>query len=140
MPTTRTAAAAALALALTIPAVAPAATGGKYKGETEQERPVTFKVSKGKVKSFEGGINVFCIGSGIEFNAVIPPKAMKLKKGGKFSYEGRDKIDSTNIEIKGKVKGKKASGSISMTYSQYDASSGQFTGCSGKAKFKAKRK
>lgn len=134
------AAIAALSLALTIPAVAPAATGGKYKGKTEQSRPITFRVSKGKVKSFEGGINVFCIGSGIEFNAVIPPKAMKLKKGGKFSYKGRDKIDSANIEIKGRVKGKKASGKISMTHTRYDGSTGMFQGCSGEAKFKAKRK
>jgi hypothetical protein len=127
-----------LSLALTAPIAL--AAGGKYKGKTEQNRPVTFKVSKGKVKSFEAGANVFCIGDGIKSNAVIPPKAMKLKKGGKFSYKGRDKIDSANIEIKGKVKGKQASGTISMTYSQYDASTGQFTGCSGKAKFKAKRK
>ena len=140
MSRNRIAAVAALTLALTVPAVAPAATGGKYKGKTEQNRPVTFKVSKGKVKSFEAGINVFCIGDGLKFNAVIPPKAMKLKKGGKFSYKGRDKIDSANIEISGRVKGKKASGKISMTYSQYDASTGMFNGCSGEAKFKAKRK
>ena len=139
MPTNRLAALAALTVALTIPAAAFAA-GGSYKGSSEQERPVTFKVSKGKVKSFEGGINVFCIGDGIKFNAVILPKAMKVKKGGKFSYKGRDKIDSANIEIKGKVKGKKASGKISMTYSQYDASTRLFTGCSGEAKWKAKRK
>jgi hypothetical protein len=133
-------AATALSLALVVPTSGLAAAGGKYKGTTEQNRPVTFKVSKGKVKSFEGGINVFCIGDGIKFNAVIPPKAMKVKKGGKFSYKGRDKIDSANIEIKGKLKGKKASGKISMTYSQYDASTGYFQGCSGEAKFKAKRK
>ena len=140
MSRNRLAATAVLTLALAIPAVAPAATGGKYKGKTEQNRPVTFKVSKGKVKSFEAGINVFCIGDGIKFNAVIPPKAMKLKKGGKFSYKGRDKLDSSNIEIKGKVRGGKASGTVSMTYSQYDASTRMFTGCSGVAKFKAKRK
>jgi hypothetical protein len=140
MPANRLAATAALTLALTIPAVAPAATGGKYKGKTEQNRPVTFKVSKGKVKSFEAGINVFCIGDGIKFNAVIPPKAMKLKKGGKFSYKGRDRINSANIEIKGRVKGSKASGKISMTYSQYDASTRLFMGCSGEATFKAKRR
>ena len=121
-----------LSLALVVPTSGLAA-GGKYKGKTEQNRPVTFKVSKGKVKSFEGGINVFCIGSGIEFNAVIPPKAMKLKKGGKFSYKGRDKIDSANIEIKGKVKGGKASGKISMTHTRYDGSTGMFQGCSGEA-------
>ena len=140
MSRNRLAATAALTLALAIPAVAPAAIAGKYKGKTEQNRPVTFKVSKGKVKVFEAGINVFCIGDGIKFNAVIPPKAMKVKKGGKFAYKGRDKIDSANIEITGRVKGKKASGKISMTYSQYDASSGLFQGCSGKAKWSAKRK
>ena len=132
-------AAAVLSLALVVPTSGLAA-GGKYKGKTEQNRPVTFKVSKGKVKSFEGGINVFCIGSGIEFNAVTPPKAMKVKKGGKFSYKGRDKVDGSNIEIKGKVKGGKASGKISMTHTRYDASTRMFQGCSGEAKFKAKRK
>jgi len=120
----------AIVLSLALAAPVALAAGRKYKGKTEQNRPISFKVSKGKVRSFEGGINLFCLGSGIRFDAVIPPLPMKVFKGGKFSYKGLDKVASNNIEIKGKVKGKRGSGTISMTSS----------GCTGKAKFKVKRK
>jgi len=112
---------------------------GKYKGNSEQNRPVTFKIAKGKVKNFEGGINIFCIGQGLEFNAAIPPKAMKLN-GKKFSYEGPDKSDSTNIKISGTLKkGAKVKGKITMTDSRYDSYNQTFSSCSGTAKFTAKR-
>jgi hypothetical protein len=130
----------AIVLSLALAAPIALAAGGKYKGKTEHNRPISFKVSKGKVKSFEAGINIFCIGSGVRFDAVIPPLPMKVRKGGKFSYKGLDKVATSTIEIKGKVKGKKGSGTISMSNSQYNSSTQSFSGCTGKAKFKVKRK
>ncbi len=126
----------ALPLALPAPGLG---AGAKFKGKTAQNRPVTFKLAGGKVKNFQAGVNVFCIGQGIEFNAAIPPKAMKVKKNGKFSYKGRDKTDGANIEIKGKIAGSTATGKVSMTYSTYDSSSRLFVGCSGEAKYTAKK-
>jgi len=128
MPT-RTAAIALTALAIVVAPVS-AASAAKYSGKSEQSRPVDFKVKGGKVKGFVAGVNLFCIGRGIEFNAAIPPRPMKLKKGGKFSYKGDDKQGQASLEISGKVKGKNASGTVSMTRS----------GCSGTAKWTAKRK
>ena len=127
------------AVLLAVPASGLSAGAG-FKGKTKQNRPVTFRVAQGKVKNFTAGVNVFCIGSGIEFNAAIPPKAMKIKRGGKFSYKGRDKADSANIEIRGTLTGSKATGKVSMTHSKYDASTGLFTGCSGEARWSARKK
>ena len=127
------------ACSLLLAAPAALAGGTSYKGKTDQNRTVTFKVSGGKVRSFVGGVNMFCVGDGIEFNAAIPPKAMKVK-GGKFSYKGRDKIDSVNLEISGKVSAAKVTGKLSMTDSRYDAANQEFHPCSGKATFSAKAK
>jgi hypothetical protein len=123
----RSAAALVAAFALVLPATASAA---KYSGESEQSRPVNFKVKRGKVRDFVAGVNLFCIGRGLEFNAAIPPRAMRIKARGKFSYKGDDKQGSASIEITGKVKGKTASGKVSMVKN----------GCSGTAKWTAKRK
>jgi hypothetical protein len=130
------AAAAAAVICLAAPAALSAAT---YQGDSEQNRPVTLKVAKGKVKSFVGGINIFCIGEGIEFRVAIPPKAMKLNKKKKFAYEGRDSKDESNIEVSGKVRKGKVTGKIRMTDSNYDVSEQRFVFCSGTAKFTAKR-
>jgi hypothetical protein len=126
----------ALALVLAGSAVAAAA---KYKGKTEQNRPVTFKKGGGKVKGFEAGINVYCVQSGTYFDAVIPPKAMKIGKDGRFHYKGRDKADGSNIEIDGKIKGKKASGKVNLSSPKYNSSSGTFDSCIGQAKWTAKK-
>lgn len=120
-------------------AVAAPPKKGSYKGKTEQNRSITFKVSGGKVKAFSGGVNMICGQSGLEINAVIPPKAMKLK-GGRFSYKGRDKVDGNNIEISGRVNGGKASGKLRMTDSRYDAGSQSFDVCAGSAKWKTRRR
>jgi hypothetical protein len=129
-------------LTMLVLAVAPAgglAGGTKFSGKTEQSRPVSFTLSSGKVKNFVAGVNVYCTNGGVEFNAAIPPGSMKVKSG-KFSYKGRDKKDSANIEITGKVSGAKASGTVSMNYSKYNGSTGYFDPCGGSAKWSAKRK
>ncbi|HEX8123330.1 MAG TPA: hypothetical protein VF549_18905 [Solirubrobacteraceae bacterium] len=124
------------ALAATPAAAAPTL---KFKGKNENNRPLTFKLRSGKVVDFVGGINLFCIGEGIQFNAVIPPKAMKVT-GGKFKYKGDDKEGNGSIEIKGTITGKKAKGSFSMVTSHYSASEGRVISCSGDTKWTAKAK
>jgi hypothetical protein len=115
-----------------------AASGGKFSGKSSQNRPVSFKLRGGKVRAFTGGVTMYCTQSGYQFNAAIPPKPMKVR-GGKFSYKGRDKKDSVDIVIKGKIKGAKASGRLEMTDSTYFASSGTFDTCNGKSTWKAKK-
>jgi hypothetical protein len=114
------------AATLALPAAASAA---KYSGKSEQSRPIDFKVRGGKVRGFVGGVNLFCIGRGLQFDAAIPPRPMKLK-GRKFSYKGDDKQGTASLEISGKVNGANASGTVSMVRN----------GCSGTAKWTARRK
>jgi hypothetical protein len=126
-----------LSAVLAVPALAGSA--GSYSGKTvEAKRPVTFKVSGGKVRAFTAGVNLYCIGEGIEFNAVIPPGPLPLKNG-KFSYEGEDSTGGSEIEISGTVTNKgKASGKVQMqhTKSGYNG----FTNCLGTAKWSASLK
>jgi len=120
-------------------AVAAPAAGQKFSGKNENNRPLNFKVRAGKVVDFVGGINLFCIGEGIQFNAVIPPKAMKIK-GGKFKYKGDDKEGNGSIEIKGTITGKRAKGSFSMVTTRYSATESRVISCSGDTKWTAKAK
>ena len=137
-PTSKTTLALVLTLAMG-PAGTAVAAAPKYRGTTEQNRPVTFKRSDGKVKGFEAGINVYCVQSGTYFDAVIPPKAMKIGKKGKFHYKGRDKADGSNIEVNGKIQGKNASGKVFLSSPKYNSSSGTFDSCIGQAKWTAKK-
>jgi hypothetical protein len=127
---------AVLLAALILVPAAVAATQ-KFKGKNENNRPLNFKVKGGKVVDFVGGINLFCIGEGIQFNAVIPPKAIKIK-GKTFKYRGDDKEGNGSIEIAGRIKGKKATGSMSMVTTRYSASEGRVVSCSGDTKWTAK--
>ena len=130
-----------LAVVLAALVIAPVAlaAGGKFKGKNENNRTLTFKVKGGKVVDFVGGINLFCIGEGIQFNAVIPPKAMKIR-GGKFKYKGDDKEGNGSIEIRGTITGKRAKGSFSMVTTRYSATESRVISCSGDTKWTAKAK
>ena len=120
-------------------AAAPAAAAPtlKFSGKNENNRKLTFKLKSGKVVDFVGGINLFCIGEGIQFNAVIPPKAMKVT-GGKFKYKGDDKQGDGSIEITGRITGKRAKGRMSMVTTRYSATEGRVISCSGDTKWTAR--
>ena len=122
--------------ALLLAPVAVAATKS-YKGKNENNRPLTFKLRSGKVVDFVGGINLFCIGEGIQFNAVIPPKAMKVTAG-RFKYKGDDKEGNGSIEITGRIRGKRANGRMSMVTTRYSATEGRVISCSADTKWSAK--
>lgn len=125
--------AASLGLVMAVPALG---ASSSYKGKTSQNRVVTFKLAGGKVSAFSAGLTMMCVQSGLEFNAVIPPKALKVT-GGRFAYKGRDKIDSTNIEISGRVTGRSVKGKVKMTDSRYNASNQTYDSCVGSATFTA---
>jgi hypothetical protein len=120
-----------VAAGLSAPA-ALSAEQGSYSGDTDQNRPVTFKVRDGKVKSFEAGITLYCVFEGtFQFNAVIAPKAMRVKANNRFDYVGEDEGETADIEIHGRfVTRKKATGTIEMGGG----------GCAGEAKFTATRR
>ena len=120
-------------------AAAPAAAAPtlKFSGKNENNRPLNFKLRSGKVVDFVGGINLFCIGEGIQFNAVIPPRAMKVS-GGKFKYKGDDKEGNGSIEINGTITGKRARGRMSMVTTRYSATEGRVISCSADTKWSAK--
>ena len=124
------------ALAAMLPAAAFAATT-KFSGKNEQNRPLNFKVRSGKVVDFVGGINLFCIGEGFQFNAAIPPRAMKVTNG-RFRYKGDDKEGNATIEISGRIVGRRASGRLSMVKSHYSSSQGRVISCSGDTKWTAR--
>lgn len=127
------------AVALLAGSPATAAPSGSFKGTTTQNRTVTFKVRGNSVQHFSAGITMTCVQAGLEFNAVIPPKALRIT-GGRFSYAGRDVTDGTNIRIAGTVTGSTVKGTIRMTDSRYNASDATYDSCVGSAKFTAKRR
>ena len=131
---------AALVAALTL-AVAPAAAAPtkRFSGKNDQNRPLNFKVRSGKVVDFVGGVNLFCIGEGIQFNAAIPPRAMRIRNG-RFKYEGDDKEGNATIEITGRISGRRASGKLAMVKSHYSSSEGRVISCSADTKWNARQR
>ena len=126
--------AAAACLAVAPAAAAPTLT---FKGKNNQNRPLSFKLRSGKVVGFEGGVNLFCIGEGIQFNTAIPPRAMKVTNG-RFKYEGKDKQGNSTIDITGRITGRRASGKLGMVSSHYSSSQGRVISCSGDTRWTAR--
>ncbi|HEX2085749.1 MAG TPA: hypothetical protein VHF89_08710 [Solirubrobacteraceae bacterium] len=129
---------AAVAATATL-AAAPAAAAPtlKFKGKNDQNRPLTFKLRNGKVVDFVGGVNLFCIGEGIQFNAAIPPRAMRVTNG-RFRYKGNDKEGNSTIEISGRINGRRANGKLGMVSSRYSSSEGRVISCSADTKWNAR--
>ena len=120
-------------------AAAPAAAAPtlRFKGKNDQNRPLTFKLRSGKVVDFVGGVNLFCIGEGIQFNAAIPPRAMRVRNG-RFRYKGEDKEGNSTLEITGRIDGRRARGTLNMVSSRYSSSEGRVISCSGDTKWNAR--
>jgi hypothetical protein len=120
-------------------AVTPAAAAPtlKFRGKNDQNRPLTFKLRSGKVVDFVGGVNLFCIGEGIQFNAAIPPRAMRVRNG-RFRYEGKDKEGNSTLEITGRINGRRANGKLGMVSSRYSSSEGRVISCSADTKWNAR--
>ena len=92
-----------------------AAGDGKYKGETKGGVDLTLKVKKNKVVKFTTSVYATCPGGGMLTTVALPKgKKPKIKKGKfKLSYKPVKGVEQTNT-IKGKFKGSKVSGTISL--------------------------
>jgi uncharacterized protein YdeI (BOF family) len=111
---------------------ADAATGRAYKGKTAQKKTIKFKVAKSKLKSLKFTINTKCSDGSTLVDDESGFDAIPIKKK-KFSD---DQVGSTDeVKISGKLKGKRVSGSITVT----DKLNSTVT-CTGTTKFSAKRK
>lgn len=137
----------ALVAVLSLAAVAGAAKpkSGSYKGKSDQNRTVRFKLSGGKIRGFEAGVMTWCTAGGeseYDTDAIANVPAFKLGKGGKFSFKRKKKGEE--ITIKGTISGGKAKGTFSLwrPHSRYDSSMGMvmFGSCSAKRKFTATRR
>lgn len=104
------------------PAAAPAAApAGTYKGETSQNRTVTAKVGKGnKLKRLSFSVYTRCGigGSGGANTDVLLVENVKIKSNGSFrvTSEGDSSNGLATYELRGKVKGKKLTGSIEQFF------------------------
>ena len=131
MPHRRLAVAAAL-VAVAAPSVAAAAAvkAGHYKGRTDQNRVVDFRVKKGKVVDFTAGVLTFCNTFGdnrFETDAVANVPKIKVKANGSFKWGGDIERDGTiTMEVKGKITGRKAKGTVTLSRpdSHYDSREG----------------
>jgi hypothetical protein len=122
---------------LTLGATAGAATNGAYKGKTDQNRAVTFTIKKGKVHEFQAGVLTYCntmYNSRYNTDAIANLPDIKIKKS-KFDYKDDD------VEVHGRIKGKKVTGTVSLSRADSNYSGGQiyFGTCSAyDRKFTAK--
>jgi hypothetical protein len=99
---------------------------GGYSGETEQSRPVTFKVVGNEVQNFEAGVNTWCntmYNNRLNFDAIANVPPMAIGPDGSFSYEGTS--DEGNPKITGKVTGGTATGTVGMMRGDSNYSGGQ---------------
>lgn len=111
-----------VALALLAGPAADAATSGKYKGRTDQNRAVTFTIKNGKVRAFQAGVLTHCNtmnNNRFETDAIANLPAIPIK-GSRFDYKDDD------AEVHGRIKGSKVTGTVSLSRadSYYDASQG----------------
>jgi hypothetical protein len=117
-----------LALAVAaVPAVA-AVKRGSYKGKTDQNRPVTFKVSGGKVRSFQAGVMTWCSTSGnnrFVTDAIANVPALKIRSG-KFRWVGKPK-GTNEVVVKGTITGGRARGTVTISRPDSNYSNGQYT-------------
>ena len=113
------------------PTAGPAA--GAYSGTTDHSRPVTFNVADGQVTNFEAGVNTWCSTQGnqrVAFDAIASIPPLPIGPDGSFSYSGDE--TNGNVEIRGKVVGASATGTVGMNRGDTNYSGGQmyFGSCS----------
>jgi hypothetical protein len=130
----------AVALTLGLAAVAAASVkSGSYSGTTKQKQKITFTLAKGSVSSVAFKINDTCPDKHI-LRVTVGPKyfpALRLDSKGNFSASVHPPNASNQpTSIKGTIKGKSATGSITDT----TMSSKEHKLCHGHTTFAAKTK
>jgi len=137
--------AALAALLLAVPADAKVRAGA-YKGDTDQNRAVTFKVKGGKVRTFQAGVMTFCSAGGestFETDAVANVPPIKLKANGRFRWTAPDDTDGViEMTVAGRISGGRARGTVTLRrpHSRYDSGQGMvvFGQCSAERKWTAR--
>ncbi len=137
--------AAAAALLFAAPADAKVRTGA-YKGDTDQNRAVSFKVKGGKVRAFQAGVMTFCSAGGessFETDAVANVPPIKVSRSGRFRWTAPDDTDGViEMTVVGRITGGKAKGTVTLRrpHSSYDSSAGmtRFGQCSAERKWSAR--
>jgi hypothetical protein len=114
-PRLTVAAATVAALAVSAPALAPAATGAKgaYKGKTAQGLPVTLSKPVKGGRRFTYQATMTC-SDGTTFTDAPFVDLVAIKKG-KFRSRYKSDKGATVTNVRGTIKGKKASGTVHIT-------------------------
>jgi hypothetical protein len=118
-----------LVVLLALAPAAAAAGDGAYRGRTDQNRLVTFKIRAGKVVGFQSGVMTYCTTQGnnrFETDAIakLPPIPIR---GNRFHLKKDVQRDGTiTIEVSGTIVGAKVKGKVTLSRpdSNYDASAG----------------
>ena len=117
-----------------------AATNGKYKGKTDQNRAVTFTIKNNKVRAFQAGVMAYCSASGgFRTDALANLPAIPIK-GSRFDLV--HKTDAGEFEVHGKVSGTRVTGTVSLWRgdSSFENGMTKFGSCSAMdRKFTARR-
>lgn len=128
-----------LALGILAGPAAAATTNGSYKGRTEQDRAVTFTLRKNKVHEFQAGVLTHCntmYDNRFNTDAIANLPDISIK-GGRFDYKDED------VEVHGRLKGRRATGTVSLSRADSTYYGGQtwFGTCSAyDLKFTARRR
>jgi hypothetical protein len=92
--------------------VAIAASAHTYKGKTSQKKAVKFKFSHGRISGLSFSINLTCSNGDVLTDTDSQFQATNVR-GGKFSDDQLGKTDE--VKFSGRIRGKKASGKITVT-------------------------
>ena len=94
-------------------AVAMAAGAQTFKGKTSQKKAIKFKVKAHKITGLGFSINLQCSDHNTLTDSESGFQAIRVGSGGTFSD---DQIGSSDeVKIRGRIKGKKATGKITVT-------------------------
>lgn len=97
-------------VALAPPALA-AGAASRYKGSVggDKSQTLTFQVKGGKVRNWTATIYATCYTGGLLITVVVPKAALR---GGRFSAKYKPTSGPTEITLKGRIVGGRATGTI----------------------------
>ncbi|MBX5440862.1 MAG: hypothetical protein IRZ32_04960 [Solirubrobacteraceae bacterium] len=119
------------------------AASGSYKGRTDQNRAVSFRVAGGQVRDFQAGVLTFCMAGGdssFETDAVANVPPIRLGPGGRFSWTAPDETDGIiEMTVTGRVRGGRATGTVILRrpHSSFEDGTTVFGQCSAKRRWTA---
>ena len=127
--------------ALALGGIAPPASAKTFRGKAANAGKITFKTSGAKVTGFRlTTIALSCSDSAYDNTEASGPVAKIVVRNGKFRYDGYPQGEAGNrMIVSGKIVGRKASGTITVTNAHYDTTSSSTVFCtSGKRRWTAR--